>query len=439
METYSTFEYAEIKYEETEGKERANPEESKLYLNRKSIEYLEKLNIAQVFRSGIKFQNYVGVVSFRDLRLEILPKFMRTGEKFVMAEDVNNRKEILSSLVKMLEYSGWGGIKSVDLTRLGEEDEFFEIYVYLFARNLSSLLKTKRDSSYIRNYDELRFVKGRIDFKRYGNPARLHKIPCHYFERSIDTTINRTLKYVSYLLTKNVRNRETRRLLQRIPPILEPATLAPVSISEIDRITFNRLNSSFEPYINFCKTFLQRSVLSFQGDNLDFFSFLIPMEILFERFIAKAVEEIVENEFKNYILNIQKKFGHLARIGNTGMFALQPDIVLFKDNSDKQIIDTKYKLLNPEERKLGISQQDLYQMYAYCRELNSGECVLLYPEGVNGAIERDFKLGKNGEINLHVRTISLVNLFENGRLSTDFKKRLKEAIGLNQITYSVSL
>ncbi len=431
METYSTFEYAEIKYEETKDKEKAIPEELKLYLIRKSIEYLEKLNIAHVFRSRIKFQNYVGVVSFRDLRLEILPKFMRTGEKLVIAKDVNDRKEILSSLVKMLEYSGWGGIRSVDLTRLGEENEFFEIYVYLFARNLSSLLKTKRDSSYIRNYDELRFVKGRIDFKRYGNPARLHKIPCHYFERSMDTTINRTLKYVSYLLIRKVRNPETRRLLQKITSIFDPVTLASVSVSEVEGISFNRLNSSFEPYINFCKTFLQTSILSLQGSDAEFFSFLIPMEVLFESFIARAVEEIVKSEFESYKLRIQEQLGYLAKTENSRMFALKPDIVLFRDNNDNLIIDTKYKLLNPEERKLGISQQDLYQMYAYCRELKSKECVLLYPEGVNGAIERNFKLGKNEEINLHVRTISLVNLFENGRLSTDFKERLKKAIALS--------
>lgn len=437
METYSTFEYAEIKYEETEGREKADPENSKLYLGRKSIEYLEKLNIAQVFRGRIKFQNYVGVVSFKDLRLEILPKFMRTDERLVELENVEHRGSILSSLVKMLEYSGWNGIRSVDLTRLGKENEFFEIYVYLFARNLTNLLKIRRDASYIRKYDELRFVKGRVDFKRYGNPARLHIIPCHYYEKSMDTAINRTLKYVSYLLVKKVRNPETRRLLQKITSMLDPVTLTPVTLSEIDRIVFNRLNSGFKPYINFCRTFLQTSILSLQGSDAEFFSFLIPMEVLFERFIAKAVEEIVRDEFKNYKLSIQEKFGHLAKTDGRKMFALQPDIVLVKENNDKLIIDTKYKLLNPEERKLGISQQDLYQMYAYYRELNSKECVLLYPEGVNGPIEQNLKLGLTndktnlGEINLHVRTISLENLFENGRLTTEFKERLKKAIGLS--------
>ncbi|MBC7115032.1 MAG: hypothetical protein H5T47_05350, partial [Archaeoglobi archaeon] len=135
MKTYSTFEYTEVKYEVGKD-ERVNLEESKLYLTKNSIEYLEKLNIAQVFRSRIRFQNYVGVISFRDLKVEILPKFMRTSERLVESEHVKGREIILSNLVRMLEFSGWDGIRSADLTHLGTERDFFEIYTYLFARNL---------------------------------------------------------------------------------------------------------------------------------------------------------------------------------------------------------------------------------------------------------------------------------------------------------------
>jgi 5-methylcytosine-specific restriction enzyme subunit McrC len=424
MKTYSTFEYTEVKYEVGKD-ERVNLEESKLYLTKDSIEYLEKLNIAQVFRSRIRFQNYVGVISFRDLKLEILPKFMKTSERLVEPEHVKGRETILSNLVRMLEFSGWGGIRSADLTHLGTERDFFEIYTYLFARNLANLLKTNRDAAYTSNYDELRFVRGRIDFRKYGNPARLHRIPCHYYERSTDTTINRTLKYVSFLLLKKVESAETRRLLKLIISILDSAQLTPVSVSEIERIVFNRLNSSFEPYVNFCKIFLQNSILSLQSSDVEFFSFLIPMEVLFEKFIARAIEDTVGDLYE---VRTQPYAGYLARRDGRGIFALQPDIIL-EGEETKIIVDTKYKLLNPEDRKLGVSQQDLYQMYAYCKELNSKRCVLLYPEGVNGEIKQDFKLGKD-EIDLHVRTVSLEYPFEDNKLSEDFRSALIEAIGI---------
>jgi len=64
-----------------------------------------------------------------------------------------------------------------------------------------------------------------------------------------------------------------------------------------------------------------------------------------------------------------------------------------------------------------------------CKELNSKRCVLLYPEGVNGEIRQDFKLGKD-EIDLRVRTVSLEHPFEGNKLSEDLKGALIEAIGI---------
>ena len=160
---------------------------------------------------------------------------------------------------------------------------------------------------------------------------------------------------------------------------------------------------------------------SLQGSEVEFFSFLIPMEKLFERFIAKSIEGVVEGK-----VQVQRPIGHLAEKDRKKLFYLVPDVVLESDTIT--VIDTKYKLLDPEDRKMGISQQDLYQMYAYCKELNSKRCVLIYPEGLNGEISCDLSLGKEG-IDLHVRTLPLENIFENSRLSDEFVKRLKNVMG----------
>jgi 5-methylcytosine-specific restriction enzyme subunit McrC len=436
MKTYSTFEYSEVEYRITDdGKERV--ENNVLYLKEKSVEYLEKLNVAQVLRNKIKFQNYAGVISFRDIRLEILPKFLRTDKKLVKPEEIDEKREkILQNLVRMLEYSGWEGIKKTDLTHIGTEKDFFEIYVFLFAKNLAELLKVNRDASYVRTYDELRFVKGKIDFRKYWNPARLHIIPCNFYERNMNTAINRTLKFVSYLLLKKVESSETRRLLKSVMSILDSVPLSPVTLTEVENITFNRLNSRFIPFIDFCRAFLRDSVFSLQGSDVEFFSFLIPMEVLFERFIARAVKETLKGSGWKVLtqeeLKRLKKHYYLAKKDGRGLFQLQPDIVLEnKDNQDEKIIiDTKYKLLDPEDRKLRVSQQDLYQMYAYCKELGSSKCVLIYPESLNGKIDEEFKLGRKEEIDLKVKTISLENPFDNGKLSENFKESLRDAIGL---------
>lgn len=59
-------------------------------------------------------------------------------------------------------------------------------------------------------------------------------------------------------------------------------------------------------------------------------------------------------------------------------FALRPDIVIRKDNRTI-IFDTKWKRLYKNEKNYGISQEDMYQMYAYSKKYETSEVWLLYP------------------------------------------------------------
>ena len=60
--------------------------------------------------------------------------------------------------------------------------------------------------------------------------------------------------------------------------------------------------------------------------------------------------------------------------------ALKPDIVIYKDETPKIIIDTKWKK-GSRNGKENYSQGDVYQMYAYITSYKECEkCVLLYPK-----------------------------------------------------------
>jgi len=201
--------------------------------------------------------------------------------------------------------------------------------------------------------------------------------------------------------------------------------LSPVSLSEVEKIRFNRLNIEFRPYINFCRLFLQASTMTLQGSEVEFFSFIIPMEALFERFVAKAVKQIVSERLKKWKVHVQRRYSYLITKPQEA-FQLQPDIVIEDQNGRKTIIDTKYKLLEPEERKLGITQQDLYQIYTYSKELNAERCLLLYPETLNAKISKHLTLGKD-KINLHIHTIPLHKIFDGKRLSNDITSTIEKA------------
>jgi len=397
-----TFEYSKFGYEIVEDAEEGL-EDGKLLLTEKSVEELEKLNeslnFLEIGRKRIRVLNYAGVVSVGNIRLEILPKFLKkTYEPLQSPENVKERQVILSNLIEMLKHTGLLKVKDVNLAYLSENDDFFEVFVYVFAKNLLSLLRSKVDICYVRRKDELNFVRGKIDVRRYVSSANLHRIPCDFYERVADTPINRTLKYICYLLSRITCSRENYRLLRQILAVLDPVTLTPVGVDYIKRITFNRLNSEFRPFVRFCESFLSSSSLSLRGGKVEFFSVIFPMEKLFEEFMAAVISRLL----KGMELHIQRSIGYL--VTKPRAFRLVPDIVV--GGEEICVIDTKYKLLKPEDRRYGISQQDLYQIYAYCRELKARKALLLYPEELNGGkVEKDLML--RDEISLFVRTIPL--------------------------------
>lgn len=84
-------------------------------------------------------------------------------------------------------------------------------------------------------------------------------------------------------------------------------------------------------------------------------------------------------------------------------FALRPDIVM-KRGERTVILDTKWKSLVDNERvNYGISQADMYQMYAYSKKYNTPEIWLLYP--VNDEMRNHypirFESGDGTTVNLH--------------------------------------
>ena len=59
---------------------------------------------------------------------------------------------------------------------------------------------------------------------------------------------------------------------------------------------------------------------------------------------------------------------------------MKPDIVI-KRKSDKAVFvcDTKWKVLDDKQNNFGISQTDMYQMYAYQKKYNACNITMLYP------------------------------------------------------------
>ena len=138
------------------------------------------------------------------------------------------------------------------------------------------------------------------------------------------------------------------------------------------------------------KVFLiNKSFTSFSGDSKAI-ALLFPMEKLYEAYVGRYAKKVFGSD---YTVHTQYKSKHLFEEPNR--FLLKPDIVLKRMVNDKEqtiVMDTKWKrLINNESKNYGISQSDMYQMYAYSKKYDSPDVWLLYPKTEDLPLVQDGK------------------------------------------------
>ena len=141
------------------------------------------------------------------------------------------------------------------------------------------------------------------------------------------------------------------------------------------RCASDRSSKDYAPVLELCRVFLRKKGFDLYGSANNVIALLFPMEKLFEKYIA--------HEMRGYA----HANGWTLREQDVGIalfdgrqFALRPDIVLER-NGRKIIVDTKWKRLSADKNvNFGITQSDMYQMYAYhTRYQGVVQVILLYP------------------------------------------------------------
>jgi 5-methylcytosine-specific restriction enzyme subunit McrC len=175
--------------------------------------------------------------------------------------------------------------------------------------------------------------------------------------------------------------------------------------SDFQKCTGGRNMKEYAGILSFCKMFLRGLSYSTYAGKRNTLALLFPMEKLFEGYIAKKIKD--EFAPKDWTVKTQHTGKYLFE--EPRIFSLRPDIYLEKGN-DIILMDTKWKLLTDDRaEKYGISQADMYQMYAYHKRFeNAKKVILLYPSLLGGN-ELHFKTDENA-----VQIFAKYLLFENG-------------------------
>ena len=126
--------------------------------------YLERNNLSSALKitpTGIKANYHVGVIKYKNFQLQILPKLIAEKEN---DEDKQN-EQILKNLIFMLSYTKKLDIKTTESVNLSKsQNPFLEVLIKEFANSLFDALKRLTPKNYIREEDNLSYLRGKIRF-----------------------------------------------------------------------------------------------------------------------------------------------------------------------------------------------------------------------------------------------------------------------------------
>jgi 5-methylcytosine-specific restriction enzyme subunit McrC len=113
------------------------------------------------------------------------------------------------------------------------------------------------------------------------------------------------------------------------------------------------------------------------------------METIFEEYVAG----FLQHSFPDLSIRSQASEEYLAaNEDGYPVFRMKHDILI----PGRTIIDTKYKFRLAIDEKLGVSQNDMYQIVSYCFKRNIEDGMLLYPfQNNHEAVNRSSKFSVN--------------------------------------------
>lgn len=338
------------------------------------VDALELMSISA--RKGIgkviTAKNYVGVITMNDgTTIEILPK--------IFSHETITESKVKKLLVDMLKTLRNAPFKSLQSTNVNiDKLNIFEIFIRMFVDEVFYIVKRGLKCNYETIQANESVFKGKMVFAAQIKYNYAHK-ECsfvEYDEFNINRTENKILKSTLYYLYKKTTSIKNKTDIKTLLNAFTDVELSSNYKSDFAQIVPDRKTTDYQTALLWSKIFLMgKSFTSFAGSEVAFV-LLFPMETLFESYIAAQLKKSLDNS--EYIISTQDKTYHL--FDDPKKFLMKPDIVIKNKASGKVfIMDTKWKLLSDTKANYGISQGDMYQMFAYQKKYTSENVTLLYP------------------------------------------------------------
>lgn len=355
----------------------------------------------------ISVNNYVGLIQMQNgYQIQILPKIdfannSDTGYK-------ETRKIFIRMLRSMKDFPS-KVFKDADLHM--DKMPLYEIFINMYLKEVRALVKRGIKSDYIVREDNLNYYKGKLVVKEQIKYNFAHKehFYVQYDEYLIDRPENRLIKATLMKLKNFSSSAENQKEIRQLLTFFDTVTPSANYQKDFSKVVIDRTIKDYEIIMRWSRVFLlNKSFTTFSGKTTAR-ALLFPMEKVYESYVVQQLRKTLAD--LNWTISSQDKGYYL--FDTPQQFALRPDIVITKDDGKKIILDTKWKnLIDKTKINYGISQADMYQMYAYSKKYETPDIWLLYPNNQEMNGRSDISFSGNDGINVRVFFVDVAKIEE---------------------------
>ena len=350
--------------------------------------------VMEIRSRTIRAINYVGVIqTSRGTTIEILPK-VELGES-----DKNQEREIFLRMLRHWRDGPCRNFNNADVRAL-KNFPLLEAFIGMFLKDMHELTRRGLACAYNEIEENRHTLKGKLLIAKNLRHNLIHKerFYVQYEEFSANRPINRLLKSTLLLLQRLSRNETNLSHIRQAQLYFEDIPASSNIDADLVRARVDRTMPLYNRLFPWARLFLKRAAPTTWKERNPALALLFPMERIFEDYVAHLVGLAAAGT--NWKVSTQENRHYLMEKNPEGNreFRLRPDIVTRRgagEYCEVCVMDTKWKRLNREDKQghYGISQPDLYQMYAYGKKYQKAGTApglyLLYPRSKN--FEKSFE------------------------------------------------
>lgn len=365
-----------------------------VYLSKKNFDALENfiteksdamldimcISVKKGVGKVITAKNYVGVIAFSDGNIiELLPK--------IHSESMGDPRKLLVDMLNTLFEPPFKQFQTANIAV--EKTNVLEVFIRKYINEAFSLVKCGLNSGYESVCKNENYYKGKVKFNEQVKYNYAHK-ERSYSEFDVFTSNrpeNRIIKSTLQLLYRITAQHKSKSDLRTLLEFFSDVAFSENYESDFDKIISGRNNKNYETALQWSRVFLRgKSFSTFAGSQVSL-ALLFPMEKLFECYVAALLHKAIDKS--TYKVHVQDK--RYSLFDSPKKFALRPDIVVEDLHSGEMLVmDTKWKLLSEKSENYGISQSDMYQMYAYSKKYAAPSVTVVYPRTESDLEELEF-------------------------------------------------